>query len=609
MVCVLDYAHPQQDTTVTNDSLQGSIAEQAVELIIKADSIALADSINTALLIKQLEGLRNSERTKRQEIEKELEQIRIKDSLLQAQMLEEITSLKENAIDYPIVIHKDTIFSVYTKLGSLTPFERAQVLTERLHNLYREFLVKSDSLTMVPMGQSVDVYFKDRIIFTITEMDELWYEKDKMNLAQDFSARILTDINQFRNDRSVLKILKEIGLVLLVIFVLIILIRGLNYLFRARINKFIWDKRGIWFKGIKVRNNELINPNNETAAILFILKLFRYALIFLLIYLALPILFSIFPITRRLAVTLFGYILNPLEKVGLAFLDYIPSLITIVVIIVITRYILRFIKFLSLEIEKEKIKIPGFYTDWAKPTYNIIKLLILAFMFVVIFPYLPGSDSPIFRGVSVFIGLLVTLGSSSIIGNIIAGLIITYMRPFKLGDRIKIGDIIGNVVEKTPFVTRIRTPKKEFITVPNSNILLSNVINYSNSKLQGGLIVHTTVTIGYDVPWRKVHQILINAAKKTSNLNLEIAPFVLQTSLDDFYVSYQLNAHTNEPDKQPAIYSELHENIQDGFSDAGIEILSPHYRAARDGNPMAIPKEYLPKDYDAPGFKIENKSK
>ena len=148
--------------------------------------------------------------------------------------------------------------------------------------------------------------------------------------------------------------------------------------------------------------------------------------------------------------------------------------------------------------------------------------------------------------------------------------------------------------------------EKEFITIPNSNILASNVINYSNSKLQVGLVLHTTVTIGYDVPWRKVHQILTCAAKKTSYLNPEIAPFVHQTSLDDFYVSYQLNAHTNEPDKQPGIYSELHENIQDGFNEAGIEIMSPHYRAGRDGNSMAIPKDYLPEGYVTPGFKIED---
>ncbi|MEZ5069454.1 MAG: mechanosensitive ion channel [Bacteroidales bacterium] len=584
---------------------QNRDSEKAMELLIRADSIALADSLNSAVLIRQLEGLRMSERSKREEIERELEKIRRRDSLQQTQLQDEILRLKDNAVGYPIVIHKDTLFSVYTRIGSMTSRERATVLTERLDRLYREFFVKTDSLFLVNTGQSVDLYFKDRIILSVTELDALWQNRDKTSIAQDYRDRILADIAQYKVDRSVMKVLKEIGLVLVVILVLVGLIRGINYLFRARVNKFLWSKRGKWFKGIKIKNNEIINDSAATSAVLFLAKLFRFALIFLLIYLTLPVLFSIFPLTQRFAESLFDYILNPLVKVGRSFLDYIPSLITIVVIVFITRYVIRFLRFLSEEVEREKFRIPGFYPDWAKPTYNIIKMMILAFMFVVIFPYLPGSDSQIFKGVSVFIGVLFTLGSSSIIGNLIAGLIITYMRPFQIGDRIKIGEIVGNVVEKTPFVTRIRTPKKESITVPNTNILLSNVVNYSNSKQQGGLILHTTVTIGYDVPWRKVHQILIGAAKKTGSINLDIAPFVLQTSLDDFYVSYQLNVHTNEPDRQPAIYSEIHQNIQDGFNEAGIEILSPHYRAARDGNPMAIPRQYLPEDYVAPGFKVE----
>ena len=288
----------------------------------------------------------------------------------------------------------------------------------------------------------------------------------------------------------------------------------------------------------------------------------------------------------------------------MSFLGYIPELITIGVILFVTRYVLKFLKFIATEIEEENFVFSGFFSDWAKPTYNIVKVFVIAFMIIVIFPYLPGSDSAVFKGVSVFIGVIFSLGSSSIIGNLVAGLVITYMRPFKVGDRIKIGEVVGNVVEKTPFVTRIRTPKKESITIPNSNVLSSNVVNYSNTKLQGGLVVHTTITIGYDVPWRQVHQLLINAAKNTSNLNLTIAPFVLQTSLDDNYVSYQLNAHTNDPDKQPLIYSELHQNIQDGFNNAGLEILSPHYQSARDGNHIVVPKDYVPEGYKAPKFRV-----
>jgi len=227
-------------------------------------------------------------------------------------------------------------------------------------------------------------------------------------------------------------------------------------------------------------------------------------------------------------------------------------------------------------------------------------------MFIVIFPYLPGSESPVFQGVSVFLGIIFSLGSSSVISNMVAGLVMTYMRPFQIGDRIKIGDIIGYVIEKTPFVTRIKTPKQEYITVPNSNILSGNVVNYSTSKENDGIILHTTVTIGYDVPWRQVHEELIKAAIKTRDINSEPKPFVLQTSLDDFYVSYQLNAFSDDPNEQPRIYSELHQNIQDGFNESGIEILSPHYRAARDGNMVTIPASYLPKDYKVPSFRVEN---
>ena len=268
------------------------------------------------------------------------------------------------------------------------------------------------------------------------------------------------------------------------------------------------------------------------------------------------------------------------------------------------KYVIRFVKYIFHEIEFEKLKINGFHSDWAMPTYSIIRFLLYAFMFVLIFPYLPGSDSNIFKGVSVFIGVLFSLGSSTAIANMVAGLVITYMRPFKLGDRIKIGEVVGDVVEKTLLVTRIKTVKNEIITIPNSSVLSGNTTNYSSETTNTGLIVHTTVTIGYDVPWKDMHQALIDAALKTDMILETPKPFVLQTSLEDFYVSYQVNAYTREAGKQAIIYSNLHQNIQDVCNERGIEILSPHYRAARDGNKSTIPSDYLPKDYKVPNFNV-----
>ena len=192
-----------------------------------------------------------------------------------------------------------------------------------------------------------------------------------------------------------------------------------------------------------------------------------------------------------------------------------------------------------------------------------------------------------------FVGLIVSLGSSTVIGNVMAGLVITYMRPFKLGDRIQLNETTGNVIEKTPLVTRIRTTKNEVVTIPNSFIMSSHTVNYSASAREYGLIIHSEVTIGYDAPWRKVHQLLIEAALNTPGVTDDPRPFVLETSLSDWYPVYQVNAYIREADRLGEIYSNLHQNIQDVFNAAGIEIMSPHYMAMRDGNETTIPKDDL----------------
>jgi small-conductance mechanosensitive channel len=328
------------------------------------------------------------------------------------------------------------------------------------------------------------------------------------------------------------------------------------------------------------------------------------AAVLVLLYFYLPLVFSFFPWTRGLATTLFGYIVSPLKVVWLAFVSYLPNVFFIGVILFVTHYIIKFIRLIFTEIGKGTITFPGFYRDWAGPTYKIIRFLVIAFAIVVILPYLPGSGSDAFKGVSVFFGVLFSLGSASSIANIVAGVVLTYMRAFDVGDRVKIADTIGDVVEKTLLATRIRTIKNVDITIPNAMVLGSHIINFSSSAQNRGLILHTGVTIGYDVPWKKVHELLINVARSTQNILAEPAPFVLQTSLDDFYVSYELNAYTDKPNIMAKIYSELHQNIQDKFNEAGIEIMSPHYSAMRDGNMTTIPESYLPKSYQAPSFRI-----
>jgi small-conductance mechanosensitive channel len=271
-------------------------------------------------------------------------------------------------------------------------------------------------------------------------------------------------------------------------------------------------------------------------------------------------------------------------------IDYLPNLFTIIVIVVVFRLTMKGIRFLKNEIENEKLRIPGFHADLANPTFQITRVLIYAFMFVVIFPYLPGSDSPIFKGVSVFLGVLFTFGSSGSLSNLVAGLVLTYMRSFKIGDRVRIGNDTGDVIEKGLLVTRIRTLKNEIISIPNSNALGTNLVNYSSDAPERGLILHASISIGYEAEWRQVYQLLLEAAKETEFIEQEPSPFVFQTDLDDFYVVYEINAYLKDASIQESVYSRLYENIQDKFNKAGVQIMSPHYEA--DKEVVVIPEKY-----------------
>jgi small-conductance mechanosensitive channel len=297
--------------------------------------------------------------------------------------------------------------------------------------------------------------------------------------------------------------------------------------------------------------------------------------------------------------------LKPVTFVVDGFVSFIPGLFFIIVIVVITKYLLRFLQYLTGELEKEALRLDGFHADWAKPTFNLVRVVIIAFALVICFPYIPGSDSDAFKGVSIFFGVLFSLGSTAAISNIVAGVVITYMRPFKIGDRVEIGNTIGDVTERSLLVTRVRTIKNLDVTVPNSTILGNHIINFSkNAAEEVGIILHTSVTIGYDIPSGDVIKALVKGAKNTQMILEKPEPFVLVKSLDDFYINYEINCHTKNPEKGAVIYSLLHESIKNELHNAGIEILSPHYNAVRDGNVLTVPPENVPKGYVKPGFKI-----
>ncbi len=562
------------------------------------------DSIRKSELEAMLFSVKASETEKKKELQSQLIQLKKE---IQAKKVS-FDSIRLKVKSYPVYgFFNDTLFLIYSKLGSFSPQDRADAIGKRIKNIADVYSFKKDSLKISDAETTVDVLFGETIIVSVSENDAIWNATSKHELAKKYKAIIGEAVVRYQSEISDTTLAKEIGLALFALLVVGFLIFCLIKLFKGIAAKISYHE-GKLINEIKIKNYTLLNTKRQINALLALSKILKWVIILFIIYLALPILFGIFPWTEHFSETLFGYIVTPSKKIILSVWNYLPNLITIIVIVIVFRYVLKGIHFFKTEIEKGNLHLSGFYPDWANPTFQILKVAVYAFMVIVVFPYLPGSNSPVFQGVSVFLGVLFTFGSSGSLSNVVAGLVLTYMRLFKIGDRVKIGDVVGDIIEKSLLVTRIRTIKNEIISIPNATVMNSHTINYSSDTNANGLILHTTVTIGYDVPWKDMHLALINAANRTNFILKEPKPFVLQTSLDDFYVSYQINAYTKEANKQASIYSDLHANIQDCCNEVGIEILSPHYRSARDGNATTIPTDYLEKDYKAPSFNLNIKT-
>ena len=485
----------------------------------------------------------------------------------------------------PVIFRSDTLIVLKKGLGNLGINERAVKITEKLKPFSKGYKVSQDSVYLVRKEGYYEVMINQKKVFVITQKDA---DVEKIPLAM-FAGVVIE-----RLEDSLVKVevltpkewAQRIGYFSFSFIALLIFIKLLNWSFRRL------DKRlsKIEKKFLRKNRNLLkyFIPKDTVNIFVFLSKVVRVGILVLVLMVYAPFMFSFFPWAERIVNLFYGYISSPVEYVFYGFVDFIPSLFFIIIIIIISRYIVRVGKDIADDVEEDKFKLPNFHKDWAKPTVKIFSILVYAISLVMIFPHLPGSGSSAFQGVSIFIGAIISFGSTSAIANIIAGIVITYMRPFQLGDRVKIDDMVGDIIDKTILVTHLRTLKNEDITIPNANILTGNIINYSHDKEQS-ILLYTTITLGYDLPWQTAEKLLLKAASNVKLALKDPAPFVLQTSLDDYYVSYELNISINKPKKMPLIYSEIHKNILDVFNEAGVEILSPAYMSARDGSVTTVP--------------------
>lgn len=502
-----------------------------------------------------------------------------------------------------VVVKGKRLFYFYSNVGEYTPRQRAVMASEALQRLAENPDFEVDSIRVQETAVGTDIVSGSTVIATVTPDDAKIAQSSTTQMANNFASRVRLAVSERREENTASRMAIGIGLAIASTVILLLSLILISK-FCADLVASIHRARGEKIRGLRIQNAELIGANSLADLLLTSVKFSQILLFFVLVATYIVQVLGFFPSTKHLAKAVMANTLAPMASVWEKVLEYFPSLIMLVLITLVAYAVMGFARFFFDSLRDETIKFADFDPDWAEPTYKLSRFLILAFALMVAMPYLPGWDSPAFKQVGLVIGILVSFGSTAVVSNVMAGAVLTYTNAFKFGDRVKIGEVVGDIVEKNLFVTKVRTPKNEMISIPNGTIMTSNVTNYSTLAREKQLILYTSVTIGYDEPWEQVEACLMAAAAETKGLLTEPKPFILQNELADFWVDYQLNVYTDLANEMPNIYSALHKKIQDKFNEAGMEIMSPHVFAVRDGNQIAIPPQYRGENYKPTTFGV-----
>ncbi|GKS59321.1 mechanosensitive ion channel protein [Nitrospira sp.] len=481
---------------------------------------------------------------------------------------------------------------VLFKVRGVTAFpaeERAKLATQRLESVASDKTLPLDALHIEEMPDRSVIRLAQTLVVTVFDPDAELEGIPRHLLAESYLKRIKDAIAAYRHDHSprvlALATLYALGAttaLVLIVWVLVLLFR--------RFDRWVESRYRTKVKDVRIASFQIMEAARLWEGVQASQRLLRRLGMLILVFVYLEFVLGLYPWTRHLADRMLALLLDPLRAMGMGIIHAAPGLIFVLILIVVLRYVLKVMKLYFSGLATRTFRIHGFDPDWAMPTYRIFRLGIVAFGIVLAYPHVPGSQSEAFKGVSILLGVIVSLGSSSAVANIIAGYMMIYRRAFRVGDRIKIDDFVGDVTEVRLQVTHLRSLKNEEITIPNSTILNSSITNFSTLARDRGLILHTTVGIGYETPWRQVEAMLLEAATRTPGLLREPAPFVLQRSLDDFAVTYELNAYTDQPQESVKVYSLLHQNILDLFNEHGVQIMTPAYEGDPQ-SPKIVPKD------------------
>ena len=494
----------------------------------------------------------------------------------------------------PVTLDGEALFPV-RGIATLSAKERARAIGKRIRALAGNPLFDPDSTAVVRVEGVTRIMAGTEMIMTITQGDAAATGLTNEELETLTLSRIRSAIEKYRSDRT----RENFTRALLHSALWTVALLGGLVVF-LKLYRRLWAHLEGRYKGkidsLRIKSLDIVSDRTFWGTFTLILRAVRFVVVVIILYTYIELVLGSFPWTRFIAVEILDWVQTPLQVAGQTIVDQIPNLMFLAITWFITRLVLNAIKIFFARVEAKTISISGFDPEWSMPTYNLVRVAVVVFAIIVCYPYVPGSDSEAFKGISIFLGVIVSLGSSSAVSNLIAGYMLIYRRAFKMGDFVQINDVRGVVIERRLQVTHLRTVKNEEIIIPNSVIINSNVMNYSTVARESGLILHTQVTIGYDTPWRQVNGLLLVAADRTEGILKEPKPFVWQRSLDDFFVTYELNAYTDAPRGMMQTYSELHRHILDAFNEHGVQITSPHY----EGDPANLKVVSKDKWYSPP---------
>jgi small-conductance mechanosensitive channel len=475
----------------------------------------------------------------------------------------------------PVVVDGLTLFRL---AGTATDpaSQRAQRVSERIAAAGADESIVPSSLHIAESAAGSEILAGSHRIMLVADADADRAAAARPILAGMYRGRIVEAIERYRADRSPAVLTRALftaaailaGLAV-VIAVLVRLWRRLDEVLENRLHRRIHDLR---IKSFKLVDAELIwNVLRGTV------RTIRVLLVLTGCFVAAGLALRQFPWTRGAVGGLVSYLAAPLWTMGGAVASMVPNLIFLFLLVVIVRWVLKLARLFFAAVKTGTVTLGGFDPSWAETTYSLVRIAVIAFALVVAYPHIPGSGSEAFKAISILAGVVLSLGSSSVLSSIIAGYAMTYRRTFRVGDTVRIGEVLGEVEQIGLMVTRVRTIKNEEAVIPNSNILQNEVLNYSAHARESGLILHARVGIGYEVPWRQVEAMLLLAADRTRGMRREPRPFILQLGLKDFCVDYELNVYCDEPRSMLQLYTELYRNVLDAFNEYGVQIMTPAY--------------------------------